>query len=91
MAEEPLDISVQGTPNPNATKFTLNRIVAAQGATYRDRAAAEPVWARDMLGIPGVTQVFALQNFISVNKSAEADWSTIIPQVQRVLQGAFAS
>ena len=29
----PLEIAVQATPNPNAAKFTLNRVVAAQGTT----------------------------------------------------------
>ena len=30
----PVEITVQGTPNPHAVKFTLNRTVAAQGVTY---------------------------------------------------------
>ena len=87
---EPLDIAVQATPNPNAAKFTLNRTVAAQGTTYRDAAAPAPEWAARILGIAGVTQVFALNRFITVNKTAEGDWNTIAPQVAQVLQQAFA-
>ena len=87
---EPLDIAVQGTPNPNAAKFTLNRVVAAQGTTYRDASAAQAEWAKQLLSIPGVTQVFAINNFISVNKTNEADWNAIGPQVEQVLQRAFA-
>jgi hypothetical protein len=83
---EPLQISVQPTPNPNAAKFTLNRTVATQGTTYRDAAAAPPGWAQELLGVAGVTQVFALQNFISVNKKPDADWAAIIPQVEQILQ-----
>ena len=86
---EPLEIAVQGTPNPNAAKFTLNRVVVAQGTTYRDRAAAQPGWAQRLLGIAGVTQVFALQTFITVSKIPEGDWSVIAPQVERVLHEAF--
>ena len=86
----PLEISMQGTPNPNAAKFTLNRAVAAQGTTYREAASAEAAWAKQLLGIAGVTQVFALNDFISVNKTAEADWNTIAPQVEQVLKQAFA-
>ena len=85
----PLDISVQDTPNPNAAKFTLNRVVATQCATYRDAAGA-PAWAKELLEISGVTQVFAINNFISVTKRPEADWSLIGPQVEQVLQKAFA-
>ena len=87
---EPLSIEVQGTPNPNAAKFTLNRVIATPGKTYRDAAAADVEWAKQLLAIPGVTQVFAINNFISVNKTSEADWHTIGPQVERVLRSAFA-
>ncbi|MBI4003903.1 MAG: NifU N-terminal domain-containing protein [Candidatus Omnitrophica bacterium] len=87
---EPLEIVAQGTPNPNAAKFTLNRVVAAQGKTYRDPAAADAAWAKQLLTIPGVTQVFAINNFVSVNKRPEADWNVIGPHVERVLRETFA-
>ena len=86
---EPLDITVQGTPNPNAAKFTLNRVVSSQGKTYRDAVSADAAWAKELLGISGVTQVFALNNFISVTKRPEADWNVIGRQVEQVLQKAF--
>ena len=87
---EDVVVTVQGTPNPNAAKFTLNRTVAAQSATYRDAASASAAWAKALLGIAGVTQVFALNNFITVNKASDAEWNTIGPQVERVLRDAFA-
>lgn len=87
---EPLQITAQGTPNPNAAKFTLNRVVATQGRTYRGQAAADAAWAKELLGIPGVAQVFAVNNFISVNKTPEADWQVIGPQVEDVLRRFFA-
>jgi len=88
---EPLDIRVEPTPNPNAAKFTLNRVVASQGTTYRDAATAGEPWAKRLLEIPGVTQVFALNNFISVTKRPEADWSAIRPQVEQGLNEAFGA
>ena len=84
-----LEITVQSTPNPNAAKFTLNRVVSAQGRTYRDAASADAAWAQALLQIRGVTQVFAVNNFISVNKTTEADWQTIGPEVERVLRAAW--
>lgn len=87
---EPLDIAVQATPNPNAAKFTLNRVVTTQGTTYRQAPAPAPEWAVRILGISGVTQVFALNTFITVNKTSEGDWNIIAPQVAQVLQQAFA-
>ena len=103
---EPLEIIVQGTPNPNAAKFTLNRVVTDQGATFRlpaprpgdstaarqagDPATASAAWARELLGIPGITQVFAVNNFVSVTKDPGAEWERIAPEVERVLRQAFA-
>ena len=86
----PLEMTMDATPNPNAAKFSLNRTVSTQGATYRDPAATEPAWAKQLLAIPGVTQVFAIRNFISVSKRADAEWGVIGPQVERVLRQAFA-
>ena len=87
---EPLEITVQGTPNPNAAKFTLNRVVTGQGTTFRDAATAGTVWARELLGIAGITQIFAVNNFISVTKDPGAEWGAIAPEVERVLRQAFA-
>ena len=87
---EPLELAVSGTPNPNAIKFTLNRVVATHGKTYRDMGSADADWVKRVLGVAGVTQVFALNNFISVNKSPEADWNVIGLQVEQVLRQPFA-
>ena len=104
---ESLEIMVEGTPNPNAVKFTLNRTVAAQGKTYRDAATADspsfgktqdgglseverPPWAKALLSIPGVVQVFAVNNFVSVTKTPDADWEAIIPQAEQGLKQAFS-
>ena len=83
---DPLEIWVQETPNPNALKFTLNRVVAERGTTYRDAKAAEPEWARQLLGIPGITQVFAMNDFVSVTKTPDADWGVIGPQAEQILR-----
>ena len=107
---EPLDISVGGTPNPNAAKFTLNRVVAAKGETYRlpaplpaPKIAGQaggvagqvggdiPPWAKALLGVPGIIGVFGINNFISVNKTPESSWETIIPQAQAALRQAWAA
>jgi hypothetical protein len=99
---EPLTITAQGTPNPNAAKFTLNRVVAAQGRTYRlpapptggaqagEASGAEAEWAKRLLGIAGITQVFALNNFVSITKTPEADWTVLGPEVERILRDTFA-
>ncbi len=90
MMSETLSISVQATPNPNAAKFTLNRVVATQGTTYRDAASTQAPWAKQLLAIDGVTQVFAMNNFVSVTKTPQADWNVLGPQIERVLRDTLA-
>ena len=86
---EPLAIDIQATPNPNAAKFTLNRAVAASGKTYREVATADAEWAKQLLQIAGVTQVFAVNNFISVSKTPDAEWTNLVPEIERILKRAF--
>jgi len=82
----PLEIAVQPTPNPNAMKLSLNRILTTEGKTYRDRAAADAPWAKAMLGISGVVGLYAVNNFISINKTPEADWQAILPEAEAILK-----
>ena len=88
---EPLEVMMEGTPNPNAVKFTLNRTISSQGKTYRDAAQADTPWAKQLLGIAGVVQVFAVNNFISITKSPDATWDAIAPRAEEVLKGVLGS
>ena len=82
-------IDIQPTPNPNAAKFTLDRVVSPQGRTYKDPAAADAEWAKRILTIPGVMQVFTVNNFISITKSPQISWEELVPQVSQVLNESF--
>ena len=87
----PLELSAQATPNPNAIKYTLNRVIASRGVTYREAAGEGPDWAKRLLGVAGIAQVFAMHNFISVTKRPDADWNQLGPAVERVLRDVFAA
>ena len=86
---EPLTIVVSATPNPHALKLTLNRTLTEQGKTFRDAALANEPWARALLSIPGVVGVYGINNFISINKAAEAEWETIVPKAEAGLRQAL--
>jgi hypothetical protein len=61
------------TPNPNAMKFSLDVPVPAD-------LEASP-FGQALLGIPGVVSVFGVADFVTVTRSADADWDTIVPAV----------
>ena len=77
---------VQQTPNPNATKFVLDRRISEQPISFFAADAAEdhPV-ARRLFEIPGVTSVLLLGDFVTVNKTPQAKWADVTKRVKQVL------
>lgn len=81
-------ITSQPTPNPNAYKFTTNHDfnTGCAEAFYSAESAQEHPLAAKLFAIPGVTGVMFLSDFCSVNKEPDAEWETLCPQIETVLQ-----
>ena len=79
-------LEVQPTPNPNALKFMLDRSIAEQPTSFLAAGSVgdHPI-ARRLFAIPGVSSLLLLGDFVTVNKSPDANWADIKPRVQRVL------
>ena len=70
------------TPNPDATKFTLDvRLEAMFNATDADQAAAIP-FAAAVFAAGGVASVFGVNDFVTITRQPGADWAPIIEAVQ---------
>lgn len=88
----PTSISVQPTPNVNALKFVLDRhLTEGRSRTFRsaEEAAGEPL-AGALLGIPGVVQVFFLNDFITVTRTPDISWEHLVDRVEEVIQAHFS-
>lgn len=86
-----MDVTPEGTPNPNAVKFTLDRpAVEGRGQTFRAGSdpADSPLGAR-IFALDGVTNVFATANFVSVTKEDDVSWDELVPQVIAQLEAHF--
>jgi hypothetical protein len=61
------------TPNPNAMKFSLDAPVPTdlEGSPF----------GQALLSIPGVVGVFGVADFVTVTRSPDADWDSIVPAV----------
>lgn len=79
-------LEVQPTPNPNALKFVLDGEIAGQPTSFFNAEAAtgHPVASR-LFAIPGVCSLLLLGDFVTVNKSADANWPPIKERVKQVL------
>jgi hypothetical protein len=82
-----MPVIVQPTPNPNAMKFVLGSARFAQPLSFASAAAAaaHPL-AAQIFATGGVYNVFMAQDFVTVNKTPDVDWASLIPQLQPMLE-----
>jgi len=77
---------VQATPNPNAVKFVLDRVIAEQPASFlRADAAKQCPPAEQLFAIEGVSSVLFLGDFVTINKHPNVPWPPIKRQVKLLL------
>jgi hypothetical protein len=86
-------ISVQGTPNPHAAKFTVDRTLVEGGSSrsYFDAAAAaDDQIASALFQIDGVRSLLIAENFITVTKAESASWDSLVPQIENAIKEALS-
>jgi hypothetical protein len=88
----PVTVTVQPTPNLNALKFVTNRrLTEGRSQTFTDAAAAASApLARELLAIPGVRQVFFLNDFITITRTEGTDWDAVVPQAESLIRRHLA-
>jgi hypothetical protein len=82
-------IIVAPSPNPNAMKFSVGTSV---GGPTTHIAGSEPAetFARDLLALPGVTSIFMTADFVTISKTPDVPWDSIIPEATAILESQFA-
>ncbi len=74
---------IQETPNPNAVKFILKEPVS-HGTSHsfktREDAVADTL-ADSIFSIPEVVSVFYMDKMITVEKTDEAEWDELLPDL----------
>jgi len=86
-------IQTESTPNPNTLKFLPGREVLGRGVrdfTSRDAAEISPL-ADAIFETDGVTRVMLGDEFVSVTKTAEADWAHLKPFVLGAIMEHFVA
>ena len=84
-------ITPEGTPNPNAVKFTLDRPATdRRSETFRAGSdpADSPLGAK-IYALDGVTNVFLTADFVSVTKDAGIDWDELLPEVIEQIEAFY--
>jgi hypothetical protein len=83
-----MTVIVAPSPNPNAMKFTVGKPVGGP-TTHVAGTPPEQGFARDLLAIPGVTSIFLTADFVTISKTSDIPWESIIPEATSILEGEF--
>jgi hypothetical protein len=79
----------QTTPNPNALKCVLDRVIREQSldsGSWKDAASAQSdAVARAIFEIKGVNNLLVHGDWLTVGKEPGAEWKTIKKELARVL------
>ena len=79
-------VEVQATPNPNAVKLILDRVVSEEPTSFFNAEAARnhPL-AQRLFAIDGVSGLLLLGDFITINKRQDGDWKRITREAKEML------
>ncbi|MCL4834743.1 MAG: NifU N-terminal domain-containing protein [Caldilineaceae bacterium] len=82
-----MPIHIHPTPNPNAHKYTAAglRFVGPLNASTPEEAARHPLAAR-LFALESVYNVFLVQDFVTVNKVAGAEWGEVDGNVVGIIE-----
>ena len=73
------------TPNPDALKFTLDVRLPGMINLSPDDDATTP-FEREVLGAPGVANLFGVNDFVTVTRVPGAAWDPIITVVRHAAE-----
>lgn len=85
----PLEIKVESTPNPNAIKFTATQPLFEGSTSLKKGDITDHPLASALLSIEGVDNIFGINDFVTVNKTLDANWDELIPQVQQAFDEVY--
>ncbi|BBI35459.1 NifU N-terminal domain-containing protein [Cohnella abietis] len=86
-----VEINIQETPNPNAIKINTSERVfeGPKSTSLKSGAETDHPLAQALLSIEGVDNIFGINNFVTVTKTAEADWDEISPKIKEAFKVVY--
>ncbi len=82
-----MGITVETTPNPRAMKFNVGVPVGGTATATTSEGSDERI--APLFEIEGVTSVFMTADFVTVTRSDEAEWESIVPEIVAILETTF--
>ena len=85
----PVQVSLEFTPNPNTLKFVVSTALMPRGAcnfSKRSEAEGKSPLALSLFDVPGVAAVMIGSNFVTITKAPEGDWDIVAEKVPQAIQ-----
>lgn len=92
--EPVIHIYIESNPNPNSLKFVLNNMLFPEGESYdfpTAESAEHAPLAKELLQMDFVDRVFYMNNFITVTKTEDVDWTEVKFKVRDYIKEFIAS
>lgn len=87
-----INVYTERTPNPATMKFLVNKLLVNGALDYPNREQAqESPFARELFKFNFVDGVFFASNFVTVTKTADAEWEDIEALLKEFVKGAVES
>lgn len=84
-----INVYTEATPNPASMKFLVNKLLLNGSVDYPSRESAESSpFARELFKFNFVNGVFFASNFVTITKTADAEWVDIEPILKEFIKGA---
>ena len=81
-------VIVAPSPNPNAMKFSVGTAVGGP-TTHLAGSDPEESYVSGLLDLPGVISIFMTADFVTITKTPDASWDSIIPEATEILESEF--
>jgi NFU1 iron-sulfur cluster scaffold homolog, mitochondrial len=83
-ATVPVTVYTEMTPNPETMKFVTDRVLLPGNSVdfTEPSAAVQSPLAIELFGFPFVHGVFIMNNFVTLTKTADTEWSDVIPSMR---------
>lgn len=87
-----ISINIQNTPNPNSIKINTDQTIfeGPSSTSLKTGDVTEHPLAIALLAIEGIDNIFGIRDFVTVSKTADAEWDTILPQVEKAFEEVYA-
>lgn len=78
----------EATPNPNAIKFTTDKMIfeGTNSISVMPGDESEHAILNDLMALEGVDNVFGYQHFITVNKQFDSEWDDVMDSILDVFK-----